>query len=137
MIDTKNSSFGATTAEYGKTLADEIISAGGKHISPEKNIDASTCMFPDQTWFINHYKHESIDDSLEELMDTLLYSEGQANINSYPAYPQYLDFHPEDESITIDKGEKAKELNFFQRIQKFLKEFFRLIKNLFSSVFSK
>ncbi len=134
VIDTKYSSFGATTAEFGKTLSDEIITRGGKYVNPEKNIDASTCMFPDQTWFINHYKHEKINNSLEEMMDALLYSTGQATVESFQEYPQYLSFNAEDNSITEDEGSKEENLNFFQRIKKFFSEFFRLLSDLFSMI---
>ena len=56
------SSFGATTSDIYGTLSDEYIekrvSEGkGKYISPDRQIDASTCLFPDQTWFIKGAEH--------------------------------------------------------------------------------
>ena len=56
-------SFGATTADsIYDTLPDEYIAqrvaeGKGKYISPDKQVDASTCMFPDQTWFIKGATH--------------------------------------------------------------------------------
>lgn len=61
-VSVSKSSFGATTSTIYDTLSDEYIAertaAGyGKYISPDKQIDASTCLFPDYTWFIKNCEH--------------------------------------------------------------------------------
>lgn len=58
------SSFGATTSTIYDTLSDEYIAEKeakglGKYISPDKQIDASTCMYPDYTWFIKGATHSN------------------------------------------------------------------------------
>ncbi len=60
----KRSSFGATTPTVYETLSDEYIAQRvaedkGKYISPDKLIDASTCIFPDYTWFIKGSSHSN------------------------------------------------------------------------------
>lgn len=56
-------SFGATTApSIFETLSDEYIETRieegkGKYISPDKMVDASTCRFPDYTWFAKNISH--------------------------------------------------------------------------------
>lgn len=52
LIDTKYSSVGATVADFGKTL-----SSDGKYVSADKVIDASTCVLPNNTWFIKGIDH--------------------------------------------------------------------------------
>lgn len=52
LIDTKYASFGATVADFGET-----IKANGKYVSEDKIIDASTCLLPDQTWFVKGVQH--------------------------------------------------------------------------------
>ncbi|MBQ7740648.1 MAG: alpha/beta fold hydrolase [Eubacterium sp.] len=52
LIDTKYASGGATCAKYGKKLKRK-----GKYVSPDKVIDASTCVLPDNTWFIKGLLH--------------------------------------------------------------------------------
>ncbi len=53
VVDTKYTSLGATTTKYGKALSDSRLdSADPESISPDKTIDASTCLFPKQTWFV-------------------------------------------------------------------------------------
>ena len=61
-VSVHNSSFGATTSNVYKTLSDDYIlqrvaEGKGKYISPDKQIDASTCLFPDFTWFFKGAPH--------------------------------------------------------------------------------
>lgn len=63
-VDTKNSSFGATVAGVFDTLPEmyvdlQIASGKGEYISPDKKIDASTCLFPETTWFIKNNHHDT------------------------------------------------------------------------------
>ncbi len=55
-------SFGATTSTIHDTLSDDYIAqrvaeGKGKYISPDKQVDASTCLYPDYTWFIKGVRH--------------------------------------------------------------------------------
>ena len=52
LIDTVRASGGATVADYGKTLK-----RSGKYVSPDKIIDASTCILPNNTWFLKDVQH--------------------------------------------------------------------------------
>ena len=61
------SSFGATTGTIYNDLTDDYIAsrveAGfGKYISPDNQIDASTCLFRDSTWFIKGSSHSNWSD---------------------------------------------------------------------------
>ena len=63
-VDTRSSSLGATTAGIYDTLPqsyiDERVAAGyGDYISPDGKIDASTCLFPETTWFIKNKHHDT------------------------------------------------------------------------------
>ncbi len=55
LIDTKYASGGATVAQYGKTLKGK--KAKGKYVSPDKIINAKTCVLPDNTWFMKDLLH--------------------------------------------------------------------------------
>lgn len=54
-------SLGATCADYDEVLSEEYLSSlspeNMKYVSPDKKIDASTCMFPETTWFIKDLHH--------------------------------------------------------------------------------
>ena len=61
-VSVKHSSFGATTSTIFDTLSDDDIAsrveAGfADYISPDKKIDASTCAYPDSTWFMKNVSH--------------------------------------------------------------------------------
>ncbi len=55
LIDTKFASGGATVAKYGTKLKGK--KAKGKYVSPDKEINASTCVLPDNTWFTKNLLH--------------------------------------------------------------------------------
>ncbi len=73
-------------------------SVEAEYVSPENNIDASTCLFPEQTWFIKNLSHSEGSSAFDEMIKVLLYSDGQATVKSYSNYPRYL--------LNNDKAEK-------------------------------
>lgn len=130
-IDTKNTSFGATVAPYGETLSEEYLAkAKAEYISPEKNIDASTCQYPEQTWFIHNMKHTASNDCLDEMMMTLLRSEEQPTVNTYAQYPRFLEFSEQND--TVLPHTEAKTISFIQKIILALKDIIKLIESLFN-----
>ncbi|MCL2507961.1 MAG: hypothetical protein FWF05_02160 [Oscillospiraceae bacterium] len=99
LIDTVNSSGGAVCAPLGQPFADDYIQAvkcGHNHISPDRMIDASTCMFPEYTWFVNGMKHLDYpygSEAAEFLMWLIQAGKGeQRNIFSNEKYPQFMQF---------------------------------------------
>ena len=78
VIDVANMSGGATCALYLQAYDDwgqvynQKIKDGHNHVSWDYKIDASTCMFPEQTWFIKNMKHSGY--NLQEgTLDTILW----------------------------------------------------------------
>ena len=66
-------SFGATVSDYDGTLTESYLAARteagyGQYLSPDKQIDASTCLFPDATWFIKNYEHDPFHDCINPLL---------------------------------------------------------------------
>ena len=55
LIDTKFASGGATVAKFGKKLKGK--KAKGKYVSPDKVINAKTCVLPNNTWFTKDLQH--------------------------------------------------------------------------------
>ena len=81
------SSFGATTGTiYNDLSADYIASrqaAGlGKYLSPDGQIDASTCLFPDSTWFIKGSSHSNWADWELRLLYDIASSKEKVTINN-------------------------------------------------------
>ena len=90
VLETLRTSGGATVANYGAKL--EGVKAGDKYISPDCVVDASTCLFRDQTWIVKNAKHVGCKDNSDhtEFAMWLLTSETQPTITSNAKYPQFL-----------------------------------------------
>lgn len=81
------SSFGATTGTIYNDLSADYIAereeAGfGKYLSPDGQIDASTCLFPDSTWFIKGSSHSNWSDWELRLLYDIASSEEKVTINN-------------------------------------------------------
>ena len=81
------SSFGATTGTIYNDLDSDYIAsrkeAGfGKYLSPDGQIDASTCLFPDSTWFIKGSSHSNWSDWELRLLYDIASSKEKVTINN-------------------------------------------------------
>jgi len=93
MIETSAMSGGALVSVLGGTLSEEALSEGdSKYVSPDKCINASTCIYPEYTWFMKGAGHVVGlygSDAMHFVM-ALLESETQPTINSWSEYPQFM-----------------------------------------------
>lgn len=99
-VSVKRASFGATTSTVYDTLSDEYIAARvaegkGKYISPDKQIDASTCLFPDYTWFIKGNKHSNWCWWENDLVYTVVTADRQLSIDDFD-FSQYVVYNKEN-----------------------------------------
>ncbi|MCL2106080.1 MAG: alpha/beta hydrolase [Oscillospiraceae bacterium] len=95
-LSTARTSGGAVCAPLGRTLGDgyvQAVACGHNHICPDKMIDASPCILPEQTWFQKDLHHASFfsDDCLEFLL-WLLTAQRRQDVRSKAAYPQFLQY---------------------------------------------
>ena len=122
-VDLINSSFGATVADFGTTFSDKYLAkAKSKYISPSKTIDASTCLFPDKTWFIRDFQHSIGCYDLDNMIYKLLESKKEATVNTFKAYPRFMKYDiandniiPDDTvvEIRVPQGDMKDKLTFF------------------------
>ncbi|MBQ3602952.1 MAG: hypothetical protein IJA02_03850 [Clostridia bacterium] len=91
VLETELMSAGATVAPFGKTLGDDYVAADPAKLSPDRVIDASTCLFPDNTWFIKDAPHVCCryGSQVAELVFWLIGSETQPTVNDNIRYPQF------------------------------------------------
>ena len=102
-VDVTSGSFGATTVEYGKTLSEDYLkSANKKYISPDKTIDASTCLFPEKTWFIRDLQHSIGCDGIDTMIYKFFDAEKEATVNSYKKYPRFLKVDAVNDDLVAD-----------------------------------
>ena len=87
-VSAYNSSFGATTSTIYDTLSDEYIAGQiekglGRYISPDKHIDASTCLFPDYTWFFKGVSHGYYSTPEVDLIMKVIDADRQLTVNDF------------------------------------------------------
>lgn len=89
------SSFGATASTYDGTLSDSYIVSrweAGKsaYISPDKKIDASTCLFPDTTWFVGGIDHDNFPWCIDLFVEGFMLSQEPMTVHSDGNRPQFM-----------------------------------------------
>lgn len=91
-LETALVSGGATVADFGKTLGSDYVPANPDFVSPDNVIDASTCLFPDATWFVKDGDHVGCGYGTEysDFLFWLMDYDGRATVNSNIRYPQFL-----------------------------------------------
>lgn len=87
LIDTKFGSLGATCAPIGETLKADSTN---KYLSSDLLVDASTCAFPDSTWFVRYQDHNDFCDAYNDFVYYLLTADGQPTVTSNAAFPQFM-----------------------------------------------
>jgi len=110
-LTTACTSGGATCAPLGqpfKKSYKQAVACGHNHISPDRLIDASTCMLPEQTWFQKDLHHTNFypDDNAQFLL-WLAASDKRVNVRTKAAYPQFQHF-TEGKLVPLGGGETLK-----------------------------
>lgn len=103
LIDSANSSGGATFAPMGNPFGSDYkqeVSDGHNHIAPDGSVDASTCMFPESTWFVSGFSHWCYSTNLIEWLEAY---DGQPTVTSNPEFPQFLVGNPADNTVSAIK----------------------------------
>lgn len=78
IIETSATSLGATTAPLGDYFSDDYLEGKDlRYISPDRTVDASTCLFPEQTWFIKGSGHFETGGLTTDYYDMFLYAEDE------------------------------------------------------------
>ncbi len=98
------SSFGATTSNVYETLSDEYIAQRisenkGEYISPDKLIDASTCLFPEYTWFIKGSSHSDWTCYELKIMFEVASADKQLTINDFP-YSRFMVYDNDSDTLS-------------------------------------
>lgn len=136
---TTSTSFGATTSNFGETLSKSYIKSltDKKYLSPDTMIDASTALFPDNTWFIKNLEHGDFPQGVDNFINVLLKNKNMT-IDTFEEYPQYLNYDYDTDSLSPVEGLADNDIiptGNEKRIPAFLKFFtfmFELIKKLLS-----
>lgn len=98
----KRSSFGATASTIYTVLGDDYIAALGeksKYVSPDKRVDASTCLYPDSTWFVKGSSHTLWNKYEDEIVHTVATADKQLTVNDFE-YTQYMVYDSENDTMS-------------------------------------
>ena len=136
--ETVFTSFGATVADFGKTLSTDYIAsmpeANKKYLSPDEQIDASTCALPDKTWFIKNSYHDHFPASIDRLIETIFVTD--MDVFSNAEYPQFLEDTGADKLSPVKGKDPVKPddnsaAGWFETLKRFILSIIALLGNLF------
>ncbi len=138
-VTVKLSSFGATASHADGKLSDDYINNSASwYISPDKQIDASTCISPDTTWFIKNLEHNNFPDCVSDLVSEIV-NNNNFTVKSNPDYPQYLVYDKEMNSILPMTEENMNtterwNVTFFDALVRFFDYLFKVLKQIFAAL---
>lgn len=111
LVDTKYMTIGATCAPISGSLGDGYkqadTSCGHNHVSADNKIDASTCAYPEHTWFVKGNTHNSFSTAYRDFLKWAILFDGQPTVHSSEQYPQFL--YEKDGVLTAVDGKDSEE----------------------------
>lgn len=146
LITVSSQSIGATEAKQGtvfsdKYLADAKTKGTDKYISPDRVIDASTGLLPENTWFVKDVWHQIMPVGIDPLLVTIARSPKEMTVWDNPEFPQYLLYSAESDSmspLTKDNcNTEPPEHSLFQAVIRFFKSVYSLIKEKLTELINK
>ncbi len=133
-IETHRTSAGATCAPLDEILGDgyaqKNTACGHNHLSADCVIDASTCMFPEQTWLIRDLGHTEFNDNAPETLEMIMWlitADSQCCVDSNAKYPQFMLFDRESRELSAIDG-KISKYSFVNSFNAFIDD----VKEMFS-----
>ncbi len=138
VVETYTASLGATCSDYTTVLTQDYIenaaSQGNeKYISADKKIDASTCIFPERTWFIRDITHAAFPRSIDELIVQIF--NNNITVSDNEKFPQFMAWDStNDRIVPVDSEVSTDKLwgrNIFQKLFAFISNLFEYIAKLF------
>ncbi|MBQ8014553.1 MAG: hypothetical protein IJ264_00015 [Clostridia bacterium] len=144
-------SFGATTSNVYEKLSDEYIAqriseGKGEYISPDKLIDASTCLFPEYTWFIKGSSHSDWTCYELKIMFEVASADRQLTVDDFP-YTRFMVYDNDtdmlfpmtEENCNTEYWDAAPEIykpeSFFDKLKVAFNAMFVWTKLLFEFIF--
>ena len=152
LVSVKNASMGATTSMIYNTLSEDYIAkceaeGRGNYISPDKQIDAYTCLFPDNTWFIKGVEHANWTDTENAIMCTVATADHQLTVDDFD-YTRFMVYSYETDSVSPMTADNAATENWtaddptvgnqhVHKVFKFLASFITILRRVIDLIKSK
>ncbi len=124
--------FGGEYAPYGEVFSEEYISslADKTYLSPDLKVNAASCLFPENTWFIKNLHHDKFPNVINNFAMDVMNNNVCVSDGVYPEFCEYVD----GELFAIegtDSDAETENKGFFRALIDFFKAFFALIANVF------
>lgn len=142
IVTVSDASFGATTVKVNETLSDKYISTAAsketaKFISPDKQIDSSTCFSPETTWYIKNLEHYTFPDCVSDLVSQIVNNKNYT-VFSDEQFPQYMVYDIDTQTISPMTEENMNtterwNVTFWDAVKKFFNALFEIIKISFAA----
>lgn len=130
-------SSGATCVTYGTKFADDYKQQKYPEynfMSPEWNIDASTCAFPFRTWFVKGLSHTKNTGEYNAFSNRIIYED--LDVFSDPSRPQYLIMTGEDaNTMEILTAPEEQEPTDYDKFFAVFRKIVLLPKTIFNKLF--
>ena len=136
-------SYGATCADHGEVLSQSYIDSleDTRYLSPDLKIDASTCRFPDNTWFMKDSHHDYFPNGGNRLIAEMVNRKGEDltvwNAQSFPQFTQQVKVDTEEEAVFVpvegvdsDNGETPESEERFSMFIRFFTAILNFITKL-------
>ncbi|MDO4381320.1 MAG: hypothetical protein Q4D20_10655, partial [Clostridia bacterium] len=107
-----------------------------KYLSPDLIVDASSCAFPDYTWFVKDLAHETFPAAVDKLIMQIFASKTQYTVTSSSKYPQFLRFDSSTRKLyavkrpDTTKDDATNPTGFSAKILAFFGVFIQIIRSL-------
>ena len=148
VVDVVYCSFGATCPPYDETFAPDYQQQNfpeKNYISPDRKIDASTCAFPDTTWFIKNSTHiGTLSGGVEgeqAMTNWVLSREGQPTVWDNADYPQFNTYLPDGSCVPLTAendwsvlGDYSRSADIIERIKKIFEDLGRIFSLLIEMI---
>ena len=128
----KRQSFGAICANHGELLSERYINnlIDKRYLSPDRKIDASTCLFPETSYFIKNMYHDTFPAPINNLAIDLMNHDATVSGGEYAQYTLYDGSNElkvisgQDENDTVEKEP------FYMIFIRFFTTFIEFLKKL-------
>ena len=141
LVILEKASFGATSALHNQKLPDNYTQALYSEynlISPDRSVDASTGLFPFNTWYIKGLSHSEKNDAYYNLINTVLYED--LDIFTRADMPQYLEVPESDSNALVPSTadeEPKKETSWLEDFLTLLPRLLRMLIDKIKGFFNK
>ncbi|MBR3552299.1 MAG: hypothetical protein IKN72_02815 [Clostridia bacterium] len=143
IMPVETASFGATAAKSRGTLPADYTQQkfiDVNYLSPDRMIDASTCLLPEHTWFIKDLWHGTKCDDYFDMINKIIYE--NLDVFTDPTLPQFLQYDEAAKTLSpltagdapAQQTDSSSRLSWFGTLARFLMFLVKMAQKLFARV---